>query len=219
MKNNFHFVFDLDDTLYKEIDFVKSAYEIINKYLINNYNIDIKRNINYCLKKKINLFDNISRLKEISDTNFDLQTFLKLYRYQMPSIKIDPSALSFLESLKNFNSLPSLITDGRSITQRNKIRAMGISNNFKNILISEEVGYSKTNTFSFEKIMSLFPDSNFIYVGDNTQKDFLVPNKLGWETCCLIDDGRNIHMQDFELKKEYLPKHKINNILELDRFF
>ena len=31
--NNTHIVFDLDDTLYKEIDFVKSAYIYINNYI------------------------------------------------------------------------------------------------------------------------------------------------------------------------------------------
>ena len=33
INNNTHIVFDLDDTLYKEIDFVKSAYIYINSYI------------------------------------------------------------------------------------------------------------------------------------------------------------------------------------------
>ena len=37
---------------------------------------------------------------------------------------------------------------------------MGISNNFKNILISEEVGYFKTNTFSFEKIIKMISENS-----------------------------------------------------------
>ena len=32
-KNNIVFVFDLDDTLYKEIDFLKSAYKEISQYI------------------------------------------------------------------------------------------------------------------------------------------------------------------------------------------
>ena len=51
-----------------------------------------------------------------------------------------------------------------------------------------------------------------MYVGDNTEKDFFAPNQLGWKTVCILNDGRNIHQQDFELKKEFLPKYKINDI-------
>ena len=38
INNNTHIVFDLDDTLYKEIDFVKSAYNYINNYINKYYN-------------------------------------------------------------------------------------------------------------------------------------------------------------------------------------
>ena len=40
MTENSHVVFDLDDTLYKEIDFVKSAYNYVNTYINNRYKID-----------------------------------------------------------------------------------------------------------------------------------------------------------------------------------
>ena len=60
---------------------------------------------------------------------------------------------------------------------------------------------------------SIYPKSKkFYYIGDNTSKDFLTPNKLDWITICLEDDGDNIHKQDFQLDKIYLPQHRIDNL-------
>jgi putative hydrolase of the HAD superfamily len=54
-----------------------------------------------------------------------------------------------------------------------------------------------------------------LYVGNDTGKDFVGPNVLGWTTVCLIDDGRNIRKQDFKLDTIALPKVKIQSIGEL----
>ena len=64
--------------------------------------------------------------------------------------------------------------------------------------------------------MDKYPKAEFSYVGDNLKKDFVGANALGWQTVCLLDDGRNIHKQEFEkYGEEYQPKVKINTLLEL----
>ena len=63
--------------------------------------------------------------------------------------------------------------------------------------------------------MKKYPQSKYVYVGDNPVKDFLAPNKLGWMTVCLLDNGQNIHLQDFTLSVEFLPQRKIKDITEL----
>ena len=60
INNKQHIVFDLDDTLYKEIDFVKSAYIYINNYIKIRYNIDLSKKINECIANRINFFDLIN---------------------------------------------------------------------------------------------------------------------------------------------------------------
>ncbi|WP_368336625.1 hypothetical protein [Parabacteroides merdae] len=60
-----------------------------------------------------------------------------------------------------------------------------------------------------------YADAEFVYIGDNLRKDFITPNKLGWKTICLLDDGRNIHRQDFSCPEEYLPNVKIHTLKEL----
>ena len=109
----------------------------------------------------------------------------------------------------------SIITDGRSISQNNKIKALGLSHLAQNIIISEETGFEKPHVNNFKIIEKVYPDKKFLYIADNTSKDFLAPNTLKWDTVCLLDNGQNIHKQNFDLQTKYLPKIKINHLKEL----
>ena len=107
------------------------------------------------------------------------------------------------------------MTDGYSVTQRNKIKALDIENIFDLIVISEEFGFEKPNPKNFE-VFDKFNTIEKYYIGDNTSKDFIAPNTLGWTTICLLDNGKNIHMQDFNKELIYLPKIKINNLFDFN---
>ena len=69
---------------------------------------------------------------------------------------------------------------------------------------------------SFQRFMDKYgKDSDFWYVGDNTAKDFVGPNTLEWTTVCLLDDGRNIHKQDFLQETIAMPQMRIKCLSEL----
>ena len=53
------------------------------------------------------------------------------------------------------------------------------------------------------------------YVADNTKKDFIGPNRLGWTSICILDKGNNIHPQNFDIEESYLPRHRIKVLKEL----
>ena len=61
-------------------------------------------------------------------------------------------------------------------------------------------------------------NKKFYYIGDNTAKDFFWPNKLGWTTICIADDGRNKHKQNFGLQNDYLPDIIVDNIYDILEF-
>ena len=214
MNNNTHIVFDLDDTLYKEIDFLKSAYIYINNYIKSKYNIDLSLHIQECVDNRIIFYDFIqSRLNQ--NQSFPIEKYLELYRYHYPSINLSNDASDFLNKISNQNTDFSIITDGRSISQNNKIKALGLSHLVKNVIISEETGYEKPHLNNFKIIERIYPDKKLLYIGDNTSKDFLAPNILKWNTICLLDNGQNIHKQYFDLDIDYLPKQKINYLKEI----
>ena len=207
-----HIVFDLDDTIYKEQDFVRSAYNHIVDYINTNYNVDFSHLIEISISDNFNLYENIIREKNI---NLTLEKYLELYRFHYPKINLDEETIRLIKILKDKGIKMSIITDGRSTTQRNKINALGILNELSMIIISEETGYEKPNKHNFILIQNAYPSDNFVYVGDNTIKDFIAPNQLGWDTICLLDDGRNIHKQSFDLNKNLLPKRSINSLIDL----
>ena len=207
-----HVVFDLDDTLYKEQDFVISAYDHIISFINKEYNYDFSHLIETSINENYNLYENIIKERNI---NFTLEKFLELYRYHYPKINLDDETSSTILKLKKSNVKISIITDGRSVTQRNKISSLGILNELSMILISEETGYEKPDKHNFILMQNFFPDDNFVYVGDNTTKDFIAPNQLGWHTVCLLDNGRNIHEQSFNMKNIFLPKSSINSLKDL----
>jgi len=209
-----HVVFDLDDTLYKEIDFVKSAYQYINGYLKNKYALDLGKYIDDCVYQRQNFFDiikeNLKHSKDLTD-----EKYLELYRFHFPEISLDDGAKGLIEELKNKGIDFSIITDGRSISQRNKINALGLTNDCSNIIISEETGFEKPHFNNFKILNRIYTNKKLIYIADNTSKDFLAPNILKWDTICLLDNGQNIHKQNFDLEFNYLPKLKITNLKEL----
>ena len=214
INKNTHIVFDLDDTLYKEIDFVKSAYIYVCKYIRSRFGIDFFSQIQECIDDGINFYDYIiSKLHH--KHNFSIEKYLELYRFHYPKLSLSTDTSEFLNNISERKIGFSIITDGRSISQNNKIKALGLSHLAQNIIISEETGYEKPHVNNFKIIEKIYPDKKLLYIADNTSKDFLAPNTLKWDTVCLLDNGQNIHKQNFDLQTKYLPKIKINHLKEL----
>ena len=122
----------------------------------------------------------------------------------------------FLEKILSHNIDFSIITDGRSISQRNKIKALGLYDLVKNIIISEETGFEKPHLNNFKILNRIYSNKKLIYIADNTSKDFLAPNSLNWDTICIKNNGQNIHPQDFKINVDYLPKIKVTSLTEIN---
>ena len=202
------FVFDLDDTLYSERDFEKSGIEFVYK------NFNIKHiELESVLTNRKNW---IEQIIVGSNNQITLQMVLDIYRNHFPIIQLYKDSKLFLEKLLSLGNEMSLITDGRSITQRNKLKALGIESYFKNIIISEEVNSEKPAEYNFRMAMNNKCAENYIYIADNPKKDFITPNKLGWTTICLLDRGQNVHEQIFTNSIEYNPHFVIKSFDEIN---
>ena len=213
-KNNV-IIFDLDDTLYKEIDYLKSAYREIAAVIGHLNAYDFMLNSYFAGE---NAFEKVVEKYKLP---LSIKQLLDIYRKHKPDLALNDDTITTLNKLEDDGTKLCLLTDGRSITQRNKIESLGLRHWFDadNILISEEFGKGKPSLECYKYFMDRNQNSHFIAVGDNTSKDFITPNNIGWTTFCLIDDGSNIHKQDFNLDKEYLPKYKINNIKQIIQYY
>ena len=208
--------FDLDDTLYKEEDFVFSGYRAVDAHVKAEYGFDGSFQImQQAFRAHHNPFD---ALAEAIGHPIDIDALIAIYRTHKPDIALSRTTELTLENLAGEDAVLCLITDGRSITQRNKIEALRL-NRFildENITISEEIGAEKTDRRAFDIIAKKFPQARqFYYIGDNTAKDFFWPNRMKWTTICIGDDGRNIHKQKFDGDRMHNPQVIISNFYEV----
>lgn len=208
-------IFDLDDTLYSELDFLKSAFYEISEKIAMFYGV--KDCYNMMLKwyeDGVNVFD---RLLGYCGNSLSKKELLFLYRNHKPCLKLDKEVEDTLSLLKKQGYMMGIITDGRSITQRNKIYALRLDKFFSenNIVISEEFGTEKPCIDNYQYFERKDDLESFCYVGDNVNKDFIAPKTLGWRTVCVLDSGNNIHSQNFNLPCNFLPEIKIMKFSDL----
>ncbi len=62
--------------------------------------------------------------------------------------------------------------------------------------------------------MDRYGNGSYCYIGDNTEKDFIAPNALGWKTICLKQNSDNVHRQSFSVEKEKMPQYVVGSISE-----
>lgn len=209
-------VFDLDDTLYKEVDFLRSGLVSVASLLNELYGKDISTDIlewHKCGEKDIFLricqaFNLPSEAKE---------SFLWHYRLHRPNISLSAEVMELLHWLNTHTKGIAILTDGRILTQKTKLLQLGLSH--APAYISEEYSSEKPELLRFELIMESYPAENYIYVGDNPKKDFFAPKKLGWKTIGLIADDRNIHLQELcRLSEDYLPHLWIKKLSQIKSY-
>ncbi|MBV7268154.1 HAD family hydrolase [Winogradskyella luteola] len=204
-------VFDLDDTLYNELDFLKSAYQYIAQKLEVKNHKSLYINMFSLYRNNKNVFKLLS-----SEYNVEIQLLIDMYRNHIPNIELFEGAMEMINSVKAKQGKIGIITDGRSKTQRAKINALGITDLVDKVIISEDIGTEKPNINNFRIIESEFPNCNYWYIADNLKKDFISPNQLGWNTLGLIDNGKNIHYASHKyMDVEHKPLDFILNLSDI----
>lgn len=208
MKNKY-VIFDLDDTLFYEIDYLRSAYLEIAGFINSKNQKSLYDQMLNWYNEGLNVFSIVQ--KKYPD--FTVKILLDMYRNHFPTIKLNYGANELIQFCIRNNYKIGLISDGRSKTQRNKLKSLGIENIFSKIIISEEFGSSKPALENFQTFVESGIE-DYYYIADNIAKDFVTPNYLGWITICLKDQGYNIYKQDIDVAKEHIPRYYIDNLKE-----
>ncbi len=205
-------VFDLDDTLYNEIDYLRSAYVELAKALEPNAWQQLFIRLFSLYRNKLDVFEYISTTYRISKTEL-----ISKYRSHTPNIQPFEGVLTTFQRIKDKKGRIAIITDGRKATQMSKIKALGLIKFIDHIIISEEIGSEKPDRANYKAIEEKFNLGAYFYIADNVKKDFITPNKLGWQTIALMDRGLNIHANaHLNLQQAYLPHNYISSFSELN---
>ncbi|WP_136042845.1 MULTISPECIES: HAD family hydrolase [unclassified Microbacterium] len=181
------YVFDLDDTLYLERDYVRSGFSHIGEVARDRYDAIGVGDFAWSLFDRGvrgNTFDLIvARFGLPADAR---DVFIEEYRHHEPDIALQPDAGSFIRSLPDDAVGTGVITDGFAEGQRKKLNALGVAGLLENIVVTAEHGpdWTKPSEIAFRLIASRFsaPGIEFVYFGDNPRKDFDAPRQLGWRT-------------------------------------
>ncbi|WP_296386897.1 HAD family hydrolase [Winogradskyella sp.] len=204
-------VFDLDDTLYNEIEFLKSAYRHIAKKMDTENWKPLYSVMLSLYRSEQNVFNFL-----VKKYSVDIKVLIEMYRNHIPDIELFDGVLEVMNSIKSNNGQLAIITDGRVKTQSAKLKALGIENLFDKIIISETLGTEKPNEANYKAIETSLIGSEYYYIADNLKKDFVTPNILGWATIGLIDNGLNIHSNSHQHCTEaYMPDDFILSYKEL----
>lgn len=214
-------VFDLDDTLMRERDYVRSGFRLIENNLIEK-GLDaegLAAEMTNILENRGRYFDFLEDWlikKEGNATR--LKSLINIYRTHIPeNLDTMPGCMELLEQLNDSGVKIGIITDGRSVTQRAKLKALGFNRffNTENIIISEETGKDKTAPDNFRHFVSIYPEAKrFFYIADNERKDFLVPNLLGWTTVKIPYCEDNVHEDFINTDKLSQPAYILSSLIE-----
>ena len=174
-------VFDMDDTLYGEKEYVRSGYRQIAKILPQVQ--DAEEKLWMFFEEKKPAIDELLKTEGI-DSEETKQECVRIYRFQTPEIHLYEGVKEMILELKSRGLRIGLITDGRPEGQRAKIEALGLEELIDEMIVTDEFGgteFRKPNPLAFETMKEKLDVeySEMCYVGDNINKDFIAPQKLG----------------------------------------
>lgn len=214
-------VFDLDDTLYDELTYVRSGFQAVAVHLQDGQGIDSSKSFEWMWQRlqthgRGQIFDDV--LKQFNCySKKAAKKCLGTYRMHMPDILLDPEADECIARLQRFPLY--IVTDGNKIVQHRKLTALGLYDRIKFCYITHRFGveHAKPSPYCFLKIAERENESpgHIIYVGDNPQKDFIGIKKLGFRTVRIM---RGQH-KDIRKSEDHEAEYRIGSLTELNESF
>lgn len=221
-------VFDLDDTLISEHEYIKSGFNVVAKVLSEKYQLledDVfSKLMNLFQESSKNVFNRVLDFYQIDYTSENIKELISMYRNHIPSVSLYEDANLILKILSEANLKLGIITDGYKVTQRNKLLSLDINSYFDAIIVTDELGreFWKPHVRPYELIKEQLgvEFEEMIYIGDNVSKDFITAKKLGIKTVHIKrDEGIYTDLKyDQEYEAEYQADYQINSLQQVMNF-
>lgn len=137
-------LFDLDDTLYPEREFVESGFRVVARFLGSRFDL----NESVLVRRMWGLLETRGRgrifdalLGELNlYTEERLNTLVHLYRSHRPAIRLDESVRKTLRTLRDRGMRLGIVTDGMASVQRKKIASLEVEGLFDALVCTDELG-------------------------------------------------------------------------------
>jgi len=182
--------FDLDDTLYRELDYVEGGFQAVADSLESEF--DIPSNEGY--QTMLDSMGKSGRGHQLDDVlhTHGLHTvarrnrLVQVYRQHEPALSLPQASATALQQCRDRGDRLFLVTDGNHRVQARKIEALGLRPYFEHCYLTYRYGRaaSKPSTRVFDLMLKRTRSaaSDLIYVGDNPTKDFVGVRQLGGHT-------------------------------------
>ncbi len=220
------YIFDLDYTLYNEMQFFDSGMKDVSEYVSEKYNISAKEVYDFCIGsvKKEGRGKTYNRLCEEYDLDEDPMKLVEVYRATRPKLYLYEEAEEVLKVLKKEGKLIGVITDGNAKVQEAKVELLGLFDIIDALVLPDalvidgETHFTKPNPVVYEACLEKLgvKPEEAVYIGDNPAKDFAGAKKIGMKTIQIVRD-EGLFMRKDAPSKEYEADIKIKDLREILR--
>jgi putative hydrolase of the HAD superfamily len=178
-------LFDMDDTLFEERDYVLSGFRAVAAFLEQSRDLPAKYSYPSMqafleLEGRGRVFDRIIERFEIRGADGLVADCVHVYRNHVPDIGLYPGAREMLATLKASFRL-GLVTNGLGLMQRRKFDALALSDYFDATFYCDEIGAPKPHPCGLEAALSQLSGcvETAWMVGDNPETDGAAAAALG----------------------------------------
>jgi putative hydrolase of the HAD superfamily len=183
-------VFDVDDTLYDEKQFVEGGFAAVDAWLQARHGAvgfeSAARRI-FASGRRGRIFNEALESLEMPAMPEFIAEMIEVYRGHSPKLQLLPDAEIALQWAMDSGLQVALITDGTASVQRRKLKALDLDHRISCQVVTDELGgkeFWKPHPAAFLRVMDAYPGKRggYVYVADNPRKDFIAPRQLGWRT-------------------------------------
>jgi putative hydrolase of the HAD superfamily len=183
-------VFDIDDTLYLERDYVRSGFTAVGELVRARFGVpDFAERAwaAFADGARRTVFDDVLAGYGVSVTPGLTGELVECYRNHEPSIDLLPDARAALDRLAADDTVAvAVVTDGPLASQHAKATALGLERWAELVVFTDELGpdWFKPSVQAFALVEERLEvaGGDYVYVADNPAKDFAGPKQLGWRT-------------------------------------
>ena len=195
-------VFDLDDTLISELEYQRSGIYAVESFISSIYGVTFEGRIQAALDDGV--IDIWGWTCECLGLPEEVKTsFLWIYRLHNPTIKLANGIQDLVSRLQNCEAKIAILSDGRSITQRLKLTAIGLG--YLPLFVSEDCQSKKPEIDRFVSIEQMWPGCRYVYIADNPLKDFVAPRAREWLTIGARWISPKVHSSSCQIPESHQP--------------
>ena len=209
-------ILDLDDTLYRELAYVKSGFQVVASFLARKFGLARLKVYQAMLAKlkrgRGKIFDDVLKENGLYSNKLGAKC-VSIYRCHEPKVKLYDDADRFLTKFRKYPLY--IVTDGNKLVQKKKVFALKLNGRVKRIFFTRDYGlrHEKPSPYCFLRICRLekIEPREAVYIADNPRKDFIGLKPLGFKTVRILRGN----YKNLKLAAPYEGRRRIKGFGEL----